>query len=268
MQSADEEISIETATGPAKIWTRGTGPRLIVFHGGPGFDHRPLLTGLKRLERYRTLVFFDQLGSGTASTSEQPVTAEALFAHATSIVEALGPDPLGFVAHSWGCVMAAAVATRRPGLSYREALLINPIALDDAGYAAARAAIAAKVPPETLERVWAMLGAGATGAAAFSLLLPFYVEVPPSHLPEIDVAAQVFIAADATLGHFDFWPALDRFGPYTIIRGGSEFVPPGTIAPFLKGAEHDIVMDGVGHFPYLEDPAGFASALDRLYAAA
>ena len=64
MLHAPFEGLVDTELGPTFLRARGNGPAVLVFHGGPGFDHEPLLDGLTAADEDRTLVFFDQLGCG------------------------------------------------------------------------------------------------------------------------------------------------------------------------------------------------------------
>ena len=256
---------VETGKGPAFVRIRGEGPRLVVFHGGPGFDQEPLLDSLAGLQKHRTLVFFDQLGCGRTVAATEPVTAEATIAHAAALLDALGNEPVGAVAHSWGTVLAAAVATLRPELGYREAMLISPVAFDNVGYDDARAAAARRVPAEALERMWAMLSEGRTGTEAFAEISRYYAASPDATLPPIPVAAPVFVSVDATLGTFDYWPAVERMGQITVVRGANDYVATATIRPLLDHAADDIVMPDVGHYPFFEDPPGFAAAIEPIF---
>ena len=238
---------------------------MLVLHGGPGIDQEPLVPALAALQRHRTLVFFDQLGCGRTPATTEPVTAEATFAHAAALVDALGPEPLGIVAYSWGCVVAGAIAMRRPDLTFAEALMINPIGLSKADYAEAQAAILGRIPEETVKRMWDMLGAGASGTEAFAQISPFYLarETEP---PRTSVVAAVYASVEATIDEFDFWPAIERMGRIIVVRGTHDFVPPSSIRPLLDRATADIVLPAVGHFAFFEDPQAFAIAIDRAFA--
>lgn len=262
--TALSERSIDTAKGPAFVRTAGSGPPMLVLHGGPGFDQEPLLSALEAVQKHRTLIFFDQLGCGRTPTAVEPVTAEATFAHAAALVDALGPEPLGIVAHSWGTVVAAAIAALRPERAFAETLLVSPVAIDGAGYAAARAAIAERIPETALNRMWAMLSEGASGGEAFAVISPYYAASQEVILPPFDVAAPVFASVDASLGPFDFRPSAERFGPLAIVRGAEDFVPSASLDALRQKAGHDLVLPDVGHFPFFEAPKAFSDAIDRV----
>ncbi len=240
---------------------------MLVLHGGPGFDHGPLVPALAALQRHRTLVFFDQLGCGRTPAAVEPVTAEATFAHAAALVDALGPEPLGIVAHSWGTVVAAAIAALRPERAFAETLLISPVAIDGNGYAEARAAVGKRIPEAAVNAMWAKLGEGASGGEAFAMISPYYTASPEAALPPFDVAAPVFASVDATLGAFDFRPSAERLGPLAIVRGADDFVPPTSLRVLRDLSVHDHVLPHVGHFPFFEDADAFADAIDEIVSA-
>lgn len=256
---------VDTLRGPAFVRVRGQGPRVLICHGGPGFDQEPLVPALAAIEQFRTLVFFDQLGCGQTPPGDGPVTADATFAHAAALVDALGPDPIGIVAHSWGCVVAAGITMIGPSLRFTEALLINPIGLDNIAYADAQAAIMARIPEETAGRMWAMLGEGASGADAFALISPYYLASERTKLPPLPVVASIYASVEASVGTFDFWPALDQFGIIHSIRGADDFVPLASIRPLIDRAANNIVLADVGHYAFYEDPSAFAAAIDNIF---
>ena len=45
----------------------GKGEPLIVLHGGPGFDHQPLMPYIGNLGKYCKVVLYDQRGSGMST---------------------------------------------------------------------------------------------------------------------------------------------------------------------------------------------------------
>jgi proline iminopeptidase len=58
-----------TRVGRARLFTReiGSGPPIIVVHGGPDFDHAYLLPELDRLAGRARLVYYDQRGRGRSA---------------------------------------------------------------------------------------------------------------------------------------------------------------------------------------------------------
>ena len=88
---------------------------LIGVHGGPGFTH-DYLEGLLGLAPERTVVLYDQLGSGR---SDRPADTslwilERFVEELETLREALGFDRMHVLGHSWGGALAASYAIRQP----------------------------------------------------------------------------------------------------------------------------------------------------------
>ncbi len=253
-------------TAPARqtfMAVMGSGPATLVFHGGPGFDHQPLLEPLAPMAKRRRLIFFDQLGCGRTS-ADGPVTAEATFAHAASVLDEHTGDGLSFVAFSWGAVVAAAALAERSGRGVAETILINPTPINGRDYAEMRASLAARIPAEAQNEVQRLILAGAEGADAFALYAPYYVAGAGVVLPRMSLAAMTYATVDASLGEFDFATAVPRLGRIKLIRGEHDYVESRWLGPLLEAAAEDIVIPGVGHYPFFEDRAAFDAALRRV----
>ena len=262
--SAPFDGMIETTSGPTFTHTRGNGPPLLVFHGGPGFDHVPLLAGLTGLLEHRTLIFFNQLGCGRTPATDAPVTAQATFDHAAALLDAVGSEPIGMAAFSWGAVVAAAALARRPDFAFTESLLVSPTPIEGNAYAQARATFVARVPAEIMTELMTMVQAGKEGAEAFALLGPYYVASQQTVLPQMPISVPVYFSVDGSLAEFNFQDAIGRFGAISIIRGDHDHTDQSLIRPLLDAATHDLILEGVGHHPFFEEPGSFAAAARRV----
>ena len=112
-------------TLPVKV-DRGSGPPIVLLHG-LGNNHNSWTYVLDELDPERNrIVALDLLGFGDAPRPDVEYTAEV---HADAVIETL--DGLGVTdavvaGHSMGCIVAAAVATKRPDLVNRLVLLGAP----------------------------------------------------------------------------------------------------------------------------------------------
>lgn len=253
---------VETTAGPAFVRHIGdSGPTCLAFHGGPGFEQDSLIAAVEPVLARRQLIFFDQLGCGRTPAPDTPVTAEATFAHAAAVLDLHADRISGILAYSWGTVVAAAAFDRRPARHVSESLLICPTPVYGAGYAAARAAIGARIPPEAMQRMIAKVAAGAPGGEAFAEVQPYYT-ASGTAVPEIEVNAAVYMSVDASLGEsFDFRAALDRLGAMAVIAGAEDFPPPDAVAPFVDRSVQTVAIPGAAHYPYAENPGAFAAAV-------
>jgi proline iminopeptidase len=92
-----------------------TRPVVIVLHGGPGEDYRPLLP-LRPLSDEYQVVFYDQRGSGLSPrVADEQLSFEQMVSDLQAVVEAVSPHaPVRLIGHSWGAMLAAAYLDRHP----------------------------------------------------------------------------------------------------------------------------------------------------------
>jgi proline iminopeptidase len=104
--------------GDARLFTRsvGSGPPLIVLHGGPDFDHAYLLPELDQLAAHARLVYYDQRGRGRSAIGVEPndVSIASEIADLEALRRSLGVGAIGVLGHSWGGLLAMEYATRHP----------------------------------------------------------------------------------------------------------------------------------------------------------
>jgi proline iminopeptidase len=101
-------------TGGAIVYytTIGTGPPVVLLHGGPGTTHEYFLPYLLPLARHRQLVLIDERGSGRSQQLEDH--AQYNLAAMASDIEAvrvtLDLGKIDLLGHSFGGILAQAVA--------------------------------------------------------------------------------------------------------------------------------------------------------------
>jgi len=84
------ETGIRIPSSRNRLFRIGTGPELLVIHGGPDWDHSYIRTFMDPLAAERTLIFFDLRGCGRSQRFTDP---EAL--HVSRVVE----DTQGLLSH-------------------------------------------------------------------------------------------------------------------------------------------------------------------------
>ena len=94
--------------------TVGSGPPLVVLHGGPGASHDYLLPHLLPLARTNRLIFIDERGSGRSVRLEDPAgyTVEAMVEDVEAVRQGLGLGSINLLGHSYGGVLAQAYALK------------------------------------------------------------------------------------------------------------------------------------------------------------
>jgi len=92
----------------------GTGPPLVVLHGGPGASHDYFLPYLLPLARTNRVVFIDERGSGRSEKLEDPAgyTIENMVEDVEAVRRALGLGKINLLGHSFGGALAQAYALK------------------------------------------------------------------------------------------------------------------------------------------------------------
>jgi proline iminopeptidase len=105
-------------TGGAIIYyaTIGSGPSLVLLHGGPGATHEYFLPYLLPLARQRRLVLIDQRGCGRSQHLEDHAqyNLATLANDIESVRIALDLGKIDLLGHSFGGILAQAVAIDHP----------------------------------------------------------------------------------------------------------------------------------------------------------
>lgn len=106
--------------------TIGRGPPLFILHGGPGSTHDYFLPWLLPLAKDRRLVFIDERGSGRSQQLADPkgYTLDAMADDVEAVRVALDLGPVDLLGHSFGGILAQAVAIRYPA-SVRRLILAS-----------------------------------------------------------------------------------------------------------------------------------------------
>jgi proline iminopeptidase len=96
--------------------TIGTGPPLVLLHGGPGTSHEYFLPHLLPLARHRRLVLIDERGSGRSQQLEDHAqyTLVSMASDIEAVRLALNLGKIDLLGHSFGGILAQAVAVHYP----------------------------------------------------------------------------------------------------------------------------------------------------------
>jgi proline iminopeptidase len=260
---------ISTPEGPAFVRCIGNGPRVIVLHGGPGFDHEYLVEPLEFLAGRRCLVFYDQPGCGSTPPPAGGATPDHTFRHARSVLDTVcAKRPIGVIAHSWGAlVLAGALAQDRSRTpAFTEGLLVNPTAINRRDYEISRANFASRIPFKTKLRILLAVTARFDGMRIMNMLLPYYADNPATGDPRpIRLNLETYRSVDRKLGDFDFSGSLSPLNRLTIVRGQADFTTPLEIRELVETAASLVSLPGAGHFPFYEAPDAFREIALRAF---
>lgn len=128
--SISEKVWIEVNGIRQGMFIRGENPQnpvLLYLHGGPGTPMLQFISYLekrknpRRLEKYFTVCYWDQRGSGMSyskSTNSATMTTEAMTADTHAVTEYLksrfGQDKIYLLGHSWGTYLGVKTIERYP----------------------------------------------------------------------------------------------------------------------------------------------------------
>lgn len=279
-------------TGSALIYykTIGRGRPLVVLHGGPGSTHGYFLPYVLPLARNRQLVLIDQRGSGQSQRLDDhgQYNLEAMSDDVEAVRVALGLGQIDLLGHSFGGILAQAVAIRYPGS-------IRRLVLASTGSSAARINADFKTIKDSLDkdlraRIDALEARGIIGPDGAHLPeyrqladqaeAPYNYYVRPPAWSESgeslgwDVLNQMWGAKsdfhiDGNLAGFDFTQELRKMKvPALVIYGDHDIVSDATARESheaLSGSQL-VEIPRSAHMTMVDQNAAFNDAVSRFLA--
>ena len=263
-----------------RLFTRpvGSGPLVVVLHGGPGAHHDYLLPQYDLLAKRRELFYYDQRGGGQSPVSrDTPVGWQEHVADLDALRLHLGTERLTLCGYSWGGLLAVLYLLEHPEQVERLAL-VSPASLTvtyrrefDAEFARRMAA------PEIQRERDALRVSGlrernpaAYQRRAFELSVAGYFRDfhDAKNLTPFRVTARTQQAVWDSLDDYDLRPALRDLASRIPLPASR--VVHGTFDPIpiagsreLAGLLHaQLVELPVGHCPHVEVTSDFVRALD------
>jgi len=255
-------------------------PPLIVLAGGPA-RHPVYLGDLAGLTRRRTLLVLHQRGVGESAAS--PTAAAAAWPELAEDVEALrrelGMDTIELLGHSAGTRVALSYAARYPQNLASLCLLTPPVgwivtAPDDSEHIIA----AHRDEPWFAEYAAHRSDAwSATSAASLNRLFPFVAPIAwarwtPEARAHEGTGAWHPAAQDAFFGLADPAGIAERLAevrcPVLVVAGAEDgLTGHGPVRALAErfGKGRAVSIADAGHYPWVEQPDAFASALNDFY---
>jgi pimeloyl-ACP methyl ester carboxylesterase len=284
---------LPTADGKARIYVTeiGTGPTVIVLHGGPGNDFHYLVDALRPHFGRFHFVLFDQRGSlmsPVAPADIASVTLPNMVDDLDRLRAELGIPQVTLLGHSWGTFLAAEYYRAHPdrvaGIVLSAAL--PPQGHEGAGFmeiikaaygrmkglrgrpevAAARRAAGvdgdvAKLSPRALRSLYRI------NDSAINLWhvdrWPAYQGSGVYYTDKLDDAIEPSLPAT-----FDTLAALAVHRvPITVVQGDHDFIDPGAsqwAALTAQAPSVEVqVLDGAGHYGWIDNPDAFHRGIDH-----
>jgi proline iminopeptidase len=256
------------------LFTRqvGSGPQVVVLHGGPGAHHDYLLPQYDLLATGRSLFYYDQRGGGQSPVPrETPVGWREHVADLHAIREALGLERLTLCGYSWGGLLALLYFLEHPGHVERLAL-VSPAGIAFQYRQQFEEEFARRMAnPEIQHEREALRSSGlrerdpsAYQRRAFELSVAGYFRDfhDAKNLTPFRVNARTQQAVWDGLGEYDLRPKL-REVESLVLHGTYDPIPIASSRELstLIGAE--LTELPVGHCPHVEATAEFVRSVDR-----
>ncbi len=251
-----------------KLHRLGSGPPVLVIHGGPGFDHRYLLDPLSRLSSNWQFIFYDQPGCGPNRDASPQLTLANTASQLVDIIGILGRhEPVRVIAHSWGVLVLAAAYARSQSTLERSicgGVLFNPIPLDSQKLFQSIRRFVATLPRLLLVRLLPTLWGWGDTQKGWQLLLPYYFP-PQSKPPPIDVHLNIetYKKVLGSVGEFDHQSSINSFAKFACIGGHDDITPYDLVEPIYEACFQSFLLPDTGHFPLHEKPDQVLPMLDR-----
>jgi proline iminopeptidase len=253
----------------------GSGPPVVVLHGGPGAHHDYLLPGFDRLAHGRELIYYDQRGGGRSAVARDvPVGWTEHVADLEALREMWGLDRLTIAGYSWGGLLALLYGIRHRDRVERLAL-VSPAPAWRAARESFEATFARRnLDPRFQEARRELRESGlrerdpaAYDQRIFELAVAPYFSDPSRarELTPFRVTGRTQQEVWRSLGDYDLRPELPslRGIPSLVLHGEDDAIPIASARTTaeLIGAEL-VPVPHCGHVPYVEAPEAFVAALD------
>lgn len=241
----------------------GSGPPLLLLHGGLGVDHTYFRPEFDRLADIRAVVYLDHRGNGRSDETPAPLTIEALADDAAGVIGALGGRAT-VLGHSFGGFVAQELALRHPDAV--DGLVLVSTTPGQLGAADDPAADQGAPPPPALVELLSQVPATDEElAAGMAQLVPYYLHGDPGLLAQRLTAVRFRVRSMREgFASLATWSSVDRLGslpvPVLLLVGDHDHFTSHQqserIARLVPQAELHVIP-ATGHFPWLEAPEAF-----------
>jgi proline iminopeptidase len=271
--SAREEVLV---VGGVRLFTRtvGSGPDVIVLHGGPGAHHDYLLPQFDLLARGRRLRYYDQRGGGRSPVPRDvPAGWREHVADLDGLIAHWNLAPATLLGYSWGGLLALLYAVQHPERVGRLAL-VSPAAASWRGREAFERRFADRARDPWIRKERQRLAASGLAARdpeayrrrLFELAVAPYFADPrrARDLTPFRVTARTQQEVWESLGAYDLTPDLERLSvPALLVHGRHDPIPLESAQETARALRADlVVLEASGHVPYVEEPETWRAVLD------
>lgn len=263
-----------------RLFTRqvGSGPLVVVLHGGPGASHDYLLPQYDLLATGRSLLYYDQRGGGQSPVPrDTPVGWREHVADLDALRAQRGLEQLTVCGYSWGGLLAVLYFLEHPERVERLAL-VSPGSITAAYRKQFEDEFARRMKAPEIEREREALRASglrerdptAYQRRAFELSVAGYFRDfhDAKNLTAFRVTARTQEAVWKSLGDYDLRPKLQETAsrvplpPSLVLHGTFDPLPIAGSRELAELLSANLVELPVGHCPHVEATEDFVRALD------
>jgi pimeloyl-ACP methyl ester carboxylesterase len=178
-------------------------------------------------------------------------------------------EAIAVLAHSWGSHVVLSALKAMPELAKRivRLVLVNPAPLTSARHRAAGERLRARLPPHARNEIEALFadGSDAAGAELMRLALPYYTaDAAYPAAMQFHYRIPVYRALLPALNDYDLRKVKRGKIVLSIIRGEQDYLLPSDTAELDAPGVVSIILPGIGHFPFAENPTLFSQTLRQL----
>ena len=274
----ERQLDVAVAGGHLFVSVSGSGPPVLMLHGGPGLSEY-MYTLAPEMEDGYTVIRFQQRGLAP-STTQGPFEVERHMADSIAVLDALDIERACIVGSSWGGHLAMHLVVHHPE-RFSALVPVDPLgAVGDGGEADLGRILSQRVPPDLAaraleidERAMAGEGSAAEALEGLSLVWPAYFASPESAPPMMLTGLSLECYArtwDSIHDHFargtleEGLPSVQI--PTVFVLGERSPIPPEhgeASAALIPGARCQ-VEQGCGHFLWMEHPGAVRRAVDEV----
>jgi pimeloyl-ACP methyl ester carboxylesterase len=278
----DRHCDVPVAGGHISVSESGSGPAVLLLHGGPGLSDYTFTLVPELADGYR-VVRFQQRGLAP-STTDGPFTVERHVADALAAMDMLDIERACVVGSSWGGHLAMHLVVSHEE-RFAGLVPVDPLgAIGDGGEADLGRLLGERVPEELAAQAaeideLAMAGEGTAEDAlkGLSLVWPAYFAKPDAAPPmsitgiSLECYARTWDSIHDHLARHTLEERLPSVQiPTVFVLGAQSPIPPEhgqASAALIPGARCQI-EEGCGHFVWLERPGAVRAAVDAVHAEA
>ena len=231
----------------------------IIVPGGPCMSATYLKHGFAGTFAGYKLHYYDPLGAPELKINHVP-TIDELVDQIFAVAAAKKFKRFGLITHSFGSYLAMKVL-ERVGHGIVALIMVSPLPFTADHTKKAFQYLISIIPKPLFKRIYELAEDVNNGPEIFNLFFPYYAAKPTKSLPRIPFDSKLCDQILDQIGNYDNTALLLSCNiPWTSIIGGLD---PFYIEKDLL-SEHTILISGVGHYPFFEDPAAFAEATKNI----